>query len=181
MADEEDVPEQEEAAAASGASANLLADDDFDFEGGDAGTSATEPRQCSALRKNGFVIMKGRPCKIVEMTVSKTGKHGHAKVHLVGLDIFTGKKYDDACPSTHNMDVPHVRRREFELLNVSNEGFLEMMSEGIMKEDVRVPEGDLGEEIRRRFENNESLIITVISACGEEAAISVRNATADRH
>ena len=24
------------------------------------------------------------------MSTSKTGKHGHAKVHLVALDIFTG-------------------------------------------------------------------------------------------
>lgn len=29
----------------------------------------------------------GRPCKIVEMSTSKTGKHGHAKVHLVAIDV----------------------------------------------------------------------------------------------
>ena len=33
--------------------------------------------------------MLGRPCKIVDMSTSKTGKHGHAKVHLVAIDVST--------------------------------------------------------------------------------------------
>merc|ERR1711928_266057 len=89
-----------------------------DFESGTSGASETFPMQCSALRKNGYVMIKGRPCKIVEMSTSKTGKHGHAKVHMVALDIFTGKKLEDICPSTHNMNVPNVTRKDYQMENI---------------------------------------------------------------
>jgi len=59
-----------------------MADDQETFESASAGASESYPMQCSALRKNGHVIIKSKPCKIVEMSTSKTGKHGHAKVRL---------------------------------------------------------------------------------------------------
>ena len=54
--------------------------DDFEETGADAADEV--PKQCSALRKNGHVMIRGHPCKIVEMSTSKTGKHGHAKVRF---------------------------------------------------------------------------------------------------
>lgn len=56
-----------------------MADDD-NFEKATSGASLTKPAQCSSLRKNGFVMIKDHPCRIVDMSTSKTGKHGHAKV-----------------------------------------------------------------------------------------------------
>ncbi|CAI8031337.1 Eukaryotic translation initiation factor 5A-1 [Geodia barretti] len=153
-----------------------MADDD-DFTTASAGASETYPAQCSSLRKNGFVMIKTRPCKIVEMSTSKTGKHGHAKVHLVALDIFTGKKYEDICPSTHNMNVPHVKRIDYQLVNIE-EGFLSLMDDGgDQRADIRLPEGDLGKEIQDRFDADETFMVTVLKACTEEVAIATKAMT----
>ncbi|KAK7686818.1 translation initiation factor eIF5A [Cerrena zonata] len=153
-----------------------MAEEDHTFETADAGAALTYPMQCSALRKNGHVVIKNRPCKIVDMSTSKTGKHGHAKVHLVAIDIFTGKKLEDLSPSTHNMEVPNVSRQEYQLIDI-DDGFLSLMTaDGDTKDDVKVPDGDLGEDIQSGFDDGKDLLVTIISAMGEEAAISCKPA-----
>jgi translation initiation factor 5A len=153
--------------------------DEETFENVGSGASQTEPRQCSALRKNGHVLMKGRPCKIMDMTTSKTGKHGSAKVHMVGIDIFTGKKYEDISPSTANMEVPHIQRVEYILMDITDNYLSLMCDDGTTKDDVPVPQGDVGKEIRDKWSNkgdDDDIYVTVIRAMGEEAAVSVRSA-----
>ncbi|CAN3354446.1 eukaryotic translation initiation factor 5A-2 [Diutina catenulata] len=153
-----------------------MSEEEHTFESVSAGSSLTYPLQCSALRKNGHVVIKGRPCKIVDMSTSKTGKHGHAKVHLVAIDIFTGKKLEDLSPSTHNMEVPNVNRTEYQLLDI-DDGYLSLMTaDGDTKDDVKLPEGELGDKIQSEFDEGKDLMVSIIAAMGEEAAISFKEA-----
>jgi len=155
----------------------MAEEENADFAGGEAGASDTFPQQCSALRKNGHVMIKDRPCKIVEMSTSKTGKHGHAKVHMVAIDIFTGKKLEDICPSTHNMNVPNVNRKDYQLVDIDDNYASLMDDAGETKDDLQVPDDETGKEIKTKFAAGDTFMITVLSACGEEKIVGVKAMT----
>lgn len=90
------------------------------------------------------------------------------------LEIY--RKYEDLCPSTHNMNVPNVTRMDYALLDI-DEGFLSLMlPDGSTKEDVKVPEGELGEKLEAEFEEGKELMVSVVSAMGEEHCLSFKEA-----
>merc|ERR1712039_767960 len=115
--------------------------DEPTFEKAESGASHVYPMQCGELRKGSHVMLKGHPCKVAEISTSKTGKHGHAKAHIVGLDIFTWKKYEDLCPTSHNMEIPFVKRTEYQLLNADpDNGQVSLLLEsGDTKDDLNLP------------------------------------------
>lgn len=150
--------------------------DDETFESTQASGALTYPIQCSALRKNGYAMLKGKPCKIVDMSTSKTGKHGHAKVNLVGVDIFDGKKYEDMSPSTHNMDVPLVTRKEYNLLDVMEDGYLCLMDDsGETRDDIHCNGNpDLLVQIQKDFDDGKEIMISILKALGRELPIAIK-------
>ena len=55
-------------------------------------------------------MIKDHPCKVTEYSTAKPGKHGSAKATIVGVDIFTAKKYEDSCPTSATVRVPVVSK-----------------------------------------------------------------------
>ena len=153
-------------------------DDDHSVDQAGAGASDTFPEQCSKLRKGGYVMIKDKPCKVMEMSTSKTGKHGHAKVHYVGLDIFTGKKYEDICPSTHSVNVPHVNRSELQIIDV-DEGYLTIMDDKAETREIPYPDKYTCQQIKDMCDaadekGDEACLAVIWKAVGEEKVLDIK-------
>eukprot|EP01088_Endostelium_zonatum_P006903 TRINITY_DN19043_c0_g1_i1.p1 TRINITY_DN19043_c0_g1~~TRINITY_DN19043_c0_g1_i1.p1 ORF type:complete len:161 (-),score=41.29 TRINITY_DN19043_c0_g1_i1:51-533(-) len=148
-------------------------DEDTTFESANADSSLTKPIKAGAIKKGTHVVLKGKPCKIVEYTTSKTGKHGHAKARMVGIDIFTDQKYVEISPTSHNMEEPFIDRKEYQLLNIAEDGYVSLLKEdGTTKEDLKLVADDPeSEEIRTKFGEGKTLQLTVLSAMGIEKII----------
>ncbi|CAN1328371.1 Eukaryotic translation initiation factor 5A [Linum perenne] len=154
-----------------------MSDEEHHFESkADAGASKTYPQQAGAIRKGGHIVIKNRPCKVVEVSTSKTGKHGHAKCHFVAIDIFNGKKLEDIVPSSHNCDVPHVNRTDYQLIDISEDGFVS--SDPIVKviyPSVSNRESVCFEQIKDGFGEGKDLVVSVMSAMGEEQICALKD------
>merc|ERR1719486_1023721 len=107
---------EEEADGGTGLSA-----DDFNMDSGAAGAAHTYPTEAGQIRKGGHIVIKGRPCKVVNVSTSKTGKHGHAKCNFPAIDIFTGKKLEELCPASHNALVPNVTRTDYNVADCESD------------------------------------------------------------
>ncbi|GMF14026.1 unnamed protein product [Phytophthora lilii] len=148
---------------------------DFEFHSTDAGASETYPSEAGQIRKGGFIMIKGHPCKVVSVSTSKTGKHGHAKCNFTALDIFTNKKYEDIVPSTHTTSVPFVSRAEYTLLDITEDDYCSLMDDsGETREDIKLPTfpETFADEIRADFDDGKQLVLTVLKACGTEQIIA---------
>jgi translation initiation factor 5A len=155
--------------------------DDETYERADAGASNTFPAQAGSLAKGDFVVINGKPCRIVDISTSKTGKHGHAKANITGIDVFTGKKYEDVCPTSHNMSCPNVSRTEYSLLDISGDSLSLMADDGSTREDLNLPEDEeLAKGLKEAFEAGRSLAIIVLKAMDQEAVIQFKDSGSDK-
>lgn len=128
-----------------------------------------------ALKKGSFVVLKGFPCKISDYSTSKTGKHGHAKANIVGIDIFTGRKYEDISPSSHNMEQPVVTRNDYQLIDIDEEGFVTIMDDKTeTRSDLQLDleNDEIHKKLKDDFEEGKDLLVTVLAAMSIEKIIA---------
>lgn len=133
--------------------------------------------ESSSLLKGQYMIIKNNPCKIVDISTSNPGKHGHSKNHFVGIDIFTGKKLEDICPSSHNVNIPIVEKNKYILTYIDDDDYLSLMSiesKGI-KSDLRLSGDNMDQNIKKEYikniDTNKEIILTIISSMNKEKIV----------
>lgn len=80
---------------------------------------ATIPGVAKDLKEGRFVIIEGEPCKVVEIQTSAPGKHGAAKMRIVGIGIFDNVKRTLLKPSDGAVEIPIVERKIAQVIAVA--------------------------------------------------------------
>jgi translation initiation factor 5A len=154
---------------------------DEEFDQVDAGASDTYPMSAGCIKKNGYMVFNGRPARVVDYSTAKTGKHGHAKASITGVDIFNHKKYEDSLPTSHNVEVPVIKRIEWNVISLDGDGFLTLMDSktGEIRSDLKLPDeteddAELSKKLTAAIDDGKEINVTVLSAMGIEKIVEFK-------
>lgn len=121
------------------------------------------------LHIGNHMVIKDKPCKITELNVSKTGKHGAAKAVVTGKDIFTEKKYSNTYSTSEKVQVPIIKNETYQLNNIDDERYLDLLAEsGEQVSHMKLKwDNDVERDLVAAFENGKSLEVRITSSMGE--------------
>uniref|UniRef100_A0A7C4FGL4 Translation initiation factor 5A n=1 Tax=Ignisphaera aggregans TaxID=334771 RepID=A0A7C4FGL4_9CREN len=91
------------------------------------------------LREGGYVVIDGEPCRVVEVSRAKTGKHGSAKVHIVAISLFTGSRKTLVGPADQRVEIPIIDKRIGQVIAVLGDKVQVMDSESYETFEVDMP------------------------------------------
>jgi len=93
------------------------------------------------MRVGTFLIIDGTAHQVKKMDISKTGKHGHAKVRFEAVNIFSGKKKVSVIPGHDKFEVPMIDKRNGQVLSVHGNMASIMDNESFENLDLEIREG----------------------------------------
>ena len=151
-----------------------------EFEQTVSGSSDCTPTAAGSIKKGGYCMLKGHPCKVTDYSTAKPGKHGSAKATIVGNDIFTNKRHEDTAPTSATMQVPNVTKGEYEVADINDDDdFVSaILEDGDLKMDLKLPTDD--EETYKILKKcwdergDKQVFFTILKACGQEKYIAAR-------
>jgi translation initiation factor 5A len=100
----------------------------------------TRPIDVGSLRVGGYMIIDNEPCRIVDITKSKPGKHGSAKARIVAIGVFDNQKRQFVKPVDSNAEIPIIDKRPGQVFAVNPTGVQIMDLETFEYLDAPFPE-----------------------------------------
>ena len=100
-----------------------------------------------SLKKGSYIVIDDVACKVTDLSVSRPGKHGHAKVNLMAVGLLDGKKRNMVAPGHDSVDVPVIDKKNAQVLSISGEHANVMDMETYETFDMEIPDELKGEVV----------------------------------
>jgi translation initiation factor 5A len=82
---------------------------------------SSRPTDANSIKRGSYVLAEEEPCQVLDLSHSKTGKHGHAKIRMEVIGLFDKKKRSLVMPSTNKVQVPIIDKRNAQVITIEGE------------------------------------------------------------
>ena len=101
---------------------------------------STKSESANNLQKGSYIVLDGAACRVVDLQVSKPGKHGHAKLRLTAVGLVDEKKRVAVMPGHDNVEVPIIEKKTAQVLSLQDNVANVMDSETYETFDLKIPD-----------------------------------------
>ena len=93
----------------------------------------------SSLKKGSYILVDDIASTITDISISRPGKHGHAKANIMAVGMIDGRKRN-MVTGDHEVEAPIIGKKNAQVLTVSGNMANVMDSESYETFDLAIPE-----------------------------------------
>ena len=97
------------------------------------------PGSVNELKRGSNIMVDGVACRVADITISKPGKHGHAKARIEAVGLIDDKKRVIIKPTDARIDVPVIEKGTAQILSISGNKANVMDLESYETFDLDIP------------------------------------------
>jgi len=104
------------------------------------------------LKKGNYILIDGVACRVVDVSTSKSGKHGGAKCRVEGIGLFDGRRKSIVKPADSKVDVPILEKKRAQVLAII-QNKVQLMD----MEDYSTFELEIPDEMKGKLKSGEEI------------------------
>jgi translation initiation factor 5A len=99
----------------------------------------TKKVDAGSMKPGSFIVMDGAACKVVDVQISRPGKHGHAKARITAVGLLDDKKRVEVMPGHDMVEVPIIGKKTAQVLSINGDTANLMDAETYETFDLPIP------------------------------------------
>jgi translation initiation factor 5A len=109
-----------------------------------------------SLKKGSYILIDKKACVVKDISTSRPGKHGHAKVRIKATDMITGSTKEIVKPGHDDVEVPIINKKDGQILSITGNDIQLMDMESF--EEITADLSIADEEVKNKLEAGQTVL-----------------------
>lgn len=115
-----------------------------------------------SIKRGMYVIVKQYPCRVVDVKRSACSKYPTTKIHITGVDVLTGIKYNETYKPHIMIKTFEINTQECSVINITQEHIQVIANDTITTFKIE-DTNEVHQDLIKRFDPLKEIDVTIIT------------------